>query len=73
MKWIKLDGKKEPDFNERVLIVNGKGEWDSGQLSEIIATGNGKRYLFDSDDEGHQWNDITHFMRIELPKTEVTG
>lgn len=68
MRWIPLDGKKEPDFNERVLIMNNKGEWDSGCLSEITSTGRGKKYIFDSDDQGHQWNDITHFMRIEPPK-----
>lgn len=71
MKWIPLDGKKEPDFNERVLMMNAKGEWDSGCLSEIITTEKGKKYLFNADDEGHQWTDITHYMIIEPPKNNT--
>lgn len=68
MKWIKLDGKKEPAFNKRVLIMNDKGEWTDGTLSEITHKSNGKEYIFDSGTEGHQFNDITHYMEIELPK-----
>lgn len=68
MKWIKLDGKKEPAFNERVLILNSKNEWEDGTLSEITHTSNGKAYIFEYGTEGQTRTDITHYMEIEFPK-----
>lgn len=71
LKWEKLGGKKEPEFNVKYLIANEKTqEWCEGWLEEINTTGAGKTYRFSIDTEGHGWDNATHFMIIEPPKID---
>lgn len=68
MKWISLDGKKDPLFDKKYMVLRDDGHWEPGYLKEIKHNAKGKEYV---------WNDVyseeiqhytTHYMEIELPK-----
>jgi hypothetical protein len=67
MKWIPLDGKKEPEFHKECLVINKSGGWNKAWIKEITQTHNGKSYTF-SAEEIPDILDATHFMYIEPPK-----
>lgn len=73
MKWIKLDGKKEPVFKQEYLLwfpEVDKGEsvnWSSGQLKSIEHTESGKEYLF-LNDENQVLSGASHYAIVEPPK-----
>lgn len=67
MRWIKLDGKKEPAFHQKVLVINKSGEWNKAWIKEINTTHEGKKYIFCTE-EITDIKDATHYMVIEPPK-----
>lgn len=64
LKWIPLDGKKDPQVGKRYVVVNKRGEWDKMGLEEIKITSSGKTYVF-HDLEGSMYTDMTHYLDIE--------
>jgi hypothetical protein len=67
MKWIELNGKKDPIFHQEVLVISKTGRWDKAWIKEVITTHEGKKYIF-SAEEIEDIKDATHFMYIEPPK-----
>lgn len=63
MKWIELNGKKEPTPGKSYLTKNKKGGWDKLTLEKIEITSSGKVYLF-TDFEGHGFTDNTHYIDV---------
>lgn len=72
MRWIKLDGKKDPSATEPVLIWMKTGDvewWAKGILSCIVFSGSKKGYVFSSAaDSSIEYTDATHYAIIEKPK-----
>lgn len=66
MKWIKLDGKKDPPFKQSLIAINMQGVWDNLYLDEIRHTLDGKQYVF-KDQEGNSYTDCTHYLVITNP------
>jgi hypothetical protein len=76
MKWIKLDGKKDPPTSKKVLLnipltkkeASEKIESyvEFGYLTAIEFEGDVKQYVFKSGD--NEIRNATHFMMIEKPK-----
>lgn len=68
MRWIPLDGKKEPPFNIKMIILIG-ANWQEVALKKIETIATGKQYTFckvlDSDLE---YNNASHYMIPEPPK-----
>jgi hypothetical protein len=69
MKWIPLDGKKDPEFDTKILVVTTHGEWHQCWLKERKETIAGKEYSFGLEEQDDIKN-ATHFMVIELPNTK---
>lgn len=69
MKWIKVGGKVEPRFEEKILLLHKGGNWEAGKMEQIMQTASGKEFIF-ANLQGLIMDDITHFMRIEIPKEE---
>lgn len=67
MKWIELNGKKDPLFHKEMLVINKAGGWNKAWLKEINITHYEKAYVF-SAEEIPDIKDATHFMYIEPPK-----
>lgn len=72
MKWIKLDGKKDPPANLPVdlwVVTKDVEWWTKGFLSRIEFSDKGKQYVFASaHDSGIEISDATHYLIIEKPK-----
>lgn len=72
MKWIKLDGKKDPPANTPVdlwVVTKDVEWWTKGFLSRIGFSSKGKQYVFSSShDASIEIEDATHYMVIEKPK-----
>lgn len=67
MKWIELNGKKDPPFNKLLLIVINE-EWKVATLSEISMTGEGKIYEFEFGFDQSTTTEATHYFIPEPPK-----
>ncbi len=67
MRWIKLDGKKDPEFAVQYALHDGH-EWFKGELINIQTSVTGKEYTFHNKETGDSYEGITHFMYIEPPK-----
>lgn len=69
MKWIPLDGKKEPEFNVKMIILLGEVGWQEVTLKKIESLATGKVYTFckvlDTDLE---YTTASHYMIPEPPK-----
>lgn len=73
MKWIKLDGNKEPDFYKSILIYIQSGNaWHPAHLLEKKETTEGKTYAFARLDTSERLIVVnaTHFMYIDPPKEQ---
>lgn len=70
MKWIPLDGKKEPKFNYELVILMDDGGWLAGCLKSITQDSDGKKYVFINYMDGTEINNATHYMVPEPPKTK---
>lgn len=69
MKFVPLDGKKQPDFNQRVIISFEDGSWAEAWLESVTEDQGGKMYKFKgTDDNETEHNNATHFLLIEPPK-----
>lgn len=69
MKFIPLDGKKQPDFNERVIISFEDGSWAEAWLAAVTETEDGKTYVFKGTDEQEtEHNNATHYLIVAPPK-----
>lgn len=66
MKWIKLTDK-EPKFGEEYLLIDIENKWWIGKLLEINQTSTGKSFVF-SGEVNSTFADVTHYIKIELPK-----
>lgn len=67
MKWIPLDGRKEPPFDNPVLIwVQDK--WKVATLSEIRQTSDGKVYEFEYGFDHSTTDEATFYLSPEPPK-----
>jgi hypothetical protein len=62
MKWIPLDGKKEPPF-EKKLIVGVEDAWDEAYLEKIETRTLRKEYTFRKGE--HEITGVTHYMLID--------
>ena len=69
MKWIPLNGKKDPEFNISYALHDGD-EWFKGELTQIQTTPAGKEYNFQNKETGDNYTGITHYMKIEPPKNK---
>lgn len=67
MKWIELNGKKDPPFNKEILIWY-EGDWKIASLNEITLTANGKLYEFEFAFDQTVTTKATHYMIPEPPK-----
>jgi hypothetical protein len=65
MKWIPLDGKKEPPFEQK-LIVGVEAAWDEAYLEKIETKAYGKEYTFRKGET--EITNVTHYMIVEPPK-----
>lgn len=66
MKWIPLDGKKDPIPGDYYLAIGLDYTWDKLKLHEIRITATGKQYEF-IDDEGNTYSNCTHYIDISVP------
>lgn len=66
MKFVPLDGKKDPPFGKKLIIICKDEYWTQAFLTKIETTDIGKSYLFNNGENKHE--DATHFMEIEPPK-----
>lgn len=67
MKFIPLDGKKEPPASTKMIIFFKDNSWVEAYLKRIEFTGHRKDYVF-SDGLSEEYNDATHYLLIEPPK-----
>jgi hypothetical protein len=72
MKWIPLDGKKEPNFDVKMIILlSGTMSWAEVYLKKIEIASSGKEYTFaQAGDSDLEFTSASHFMIPELPKTK---
>lgn len=63
LKWIPLDGKKDPIPGKHYVVKNKGNFWDKMKLIQISLTEEGKAYEF-SDYEGNRYLDCTYYMDI---------
>lgn len=69
MKFIPLDGKKQPAYNQKVIISFKDASWAAAWLQTCTEDEHGKKYLFKGDDEyGTEYINATHYMEVETPK-----
>lgn len=72
MRWIKLDGKKEPVFKELVTIWYdsklGIYQWVAARLNTKTQTSEGIKYEFISELTKEKIENATHYLEIEPPK-----
>lgn len=69
LPWIKLGGKQEPPFNEKLAIFceNSDSEyWAEAYLQEIKETPVGKTYVFNKGED--EYTDATHYLLISKPQ-----
>lgn len=69
MKFIPLDGKKEPSFGQKVVVINKHNDWSEAFLAEKKESINGIQYTFHRED-APDIIDATHFLLIEPPKPQ---
>mgnify|MGYP001612484441 CR=1 FL=1 len=50
MKYNLLS-KKEPPFNNKLVLIHEDGTWDQGYLMEVTVLGSGKYHLFKNGEE----------------------
>ena len=69
MKWIPLNGKKDPAFATNLIIGwAGNDLFIKAQLTEINTKAIGREYVF--KDGENEYNDATHyFVPTATPKT----
>lgn len=70
MKWLPLNGKKEPPFATSLIIGwIGKDYFVKAQLTEINTKPTTKEYVF--KDSENEYNDATHyFIPDATPKSK---
>jgi len=68
MNWIKLDGKKEPPFDTKMIIALAGEEFNyvSVYLEKIETMSHGKEYIFRCMD--NEYTDATHYCIPTEPK-----
>jgi hypothetical protein len=66
-KWIELNGKKEPPFDTKMIVIDKSGSWSQCWLKEKKETIAGKEYVFGRE-ELDDIKDATHYMIPEPPK-----
>lgn len=67
MKWVELNGIKDPAFDCKMLVLDMMGTWHECWLKEKKETIGGKEYVF-AREEKDDIKDATHYMLIEPPK-----
>ena len=70
MRWIPLDGKKEPPFEKKMIILlGGTNSWAEVNLKEIKTTFSKKEYIFyHAQDIEQEYTTASHYMIPEPPK-----
>jgi|KBSSwiStaDraftv2_1062776.scaffolds.fasta_scaffold238494_3 hypothetical protein len=69
MKWVELNGKKDPPFNEELLIwLEEFNDWKIASLNSITLTPKGKVYEFEFAFDNSTTTKPTHYMIPESPK-----
>ena len=71
MKWVKILDK-EPQFGAEYILLDKDENWFKGHLQETKENPKGKEYKFYNVQSGESVDNVTHFMKIDLPKKEFT-
>ena len=69
--WIELNGKKEPQFDTKMIVLLGNGtkNWYEVFLKKIETTSTGREYVFThAQDSEIEYTTATHYMIPEPPK-----
>lgn len=70
MRWIELNGKKDPPFDQKILI-SIQNHWHEAELKKIETTLTGTYYTFcKTGDSEVEYMNASHFAIPEPPKTD---
>lgn len=70
MKWIPLDGKKDPEFDTFYALLFYGGGWMRGCLTEKKTSSKVTEYIWTIDGERWVGETITHYMKIDSKPIE---